>query len=105
MCDFEDVDIIAAYPLHQAIDDGVLVKLCDVRWGIEIKPFIATAHLLGEIGKEKIMEVWDDYVTWRQEVMPKLKEEAQMFVTEVAGRKVWLIEDGAAFSIMFPEDY
>jgi hypothetical protein len=51
------------------------------------------------------MTVWDKYVTWRQTVMPKLKEEDQMFVTKVGGKKVWVIEDGAAFTAMFPEDY
>ena len=51
------------------------------------------------------MKVWDEYVTWRQTIMPKLKEEDQMFVTKVDGKKVWVIEDGAAFTAMFPEDY
>jgi hypothetical protein len=37
--------------------------------------------------------------------MPTLKEEDQMFVTSVDEKKVWLIEDAAAFTAMFPEDY
>ena len=36
MCDFDNVEIIATYPLSQALEDGVLVKLCDIRFGIEI---------------------------------------------------------------------
>jgi hypothetical protein len=67
MCDFENIEIIATYPLRQALADGVLVKLCDIRFGIEIKPLVTTSHLLGEIGKDKIMKVWDEYVKWRQE--------------------------------------
>ena len=47
----------------------------------------------------------DEYVIWRQTVMSKLKEEDQMFVTKVDGQKVWVIEDGAAFTAMYPEDY
>jgi hypothetical protein len=105
MCDFENVEIIAKYPLSQAIADGVLVKLCDIRFGREILPFVATTHLFDEIGQEKIMEVWDEYTQWRQTVMPRLKEEDQMFITKVNGRKVWIIEDGAGFTAMFPEDY
>jgi hypothetical protein len=105
MCDFEDVEIISKYPLSQALADGVLVKLCDIRFGIEIKPLIATAHLLDEIERDQVMKVWDEYVTWRQNVMPKLPEEEQMFVTKVNNKKVWLIEDGAAFTVMYPEDY
>jgi hypothetical protein len=105
MCDFEDIEIISKYSISQAIDDGVLVKLCDIRFGIEIKPFVTTSHLLEEVGKEKIMTVWDEYIQWRKTVMPRLKEEDQMFVTKVNGQKVWVIEDGAGFTAMFPEDY
>jgi hypothetical protein len=105
MCGFEDVEIISAYPLGQALADGMLVKLCDIRFGIEIKPLVATSHLLDEIGRDKVMQVWDKYVTWRQNIMPKLKEEDQMFVTQVNGKRIWLIEDGATFTALFPEDY
>ena len=51
------------------------------------------------------MKVWDEYVKWRQEVMPKLVEEDQMFVTQIDGKKVWVIEDGVAFTAMYPEGY
>ena len=105
MCQFEDVEIISKYPMSQAIADGILVKLCDVRFGIEIKPLVATSHLFDEIGQEKIMEVWDEYVKWRQTIMPRLAEEDQMFVTKVNNQKVWVIEDGAGFTAMYPEDY
>ena len=105
MCNFEDIEIISVYPLSQAIEDGILVKLCDIRFGIEIKPLVATSHLFEEIGRDQIMKIWDEYVQWRQSVMPRLAEEDQMFVTKVNGNKVWLIEDGAGFTAMFPEDY
>jgi hypothetical protein len=105
MYDFEDVEIISKYPLNQALEDGVLVKLCDIRFGIEIKPLVATSHLLEEIEKDQVMKVWDEYAQWRQNIMPKLPEEKQMFVTKVNGKKVWVMEDGAAFTAMFPEDY
>jgi fructose-specific component phosphotransferase system IIB-like protein len=28
-----------------------------------------------------------------------------MFATRMNGKKVWVIEDGAAFTLMYPEDY
>ncbi len=37
--------------------------------------------------------------------MPTLPEEDQMFVTTMDGEKVWLLEDGAAFTMLYPEDY
>ena len=36
---------------------------------------------------------------------PTLPEEEQMFHTTMNGKKVWVIEDGAAFTLMYPEDY
>jgi hypothetical protein len=95
MCDFEDVQIISKYPLNKALAGGMLVKLCDIRFGIEIKPLVATSHLLNEIKRDQVMKVWDEYVKWRQEIMPKLKKEDQMFVTKVNGKKVWVMEDEA----------
>jgi len=37
--------------------------------------------------------------------MPTLPEEDQMFVTTMNGEKVWLIEDGDAFTMLYSEDY
>jgi hypothetical protein len=50
---FDDVEIISSYSLNQAIEDGILFKLCDIRFGIVIKPLITTTNLLREIGREK----------------------------------------------------
>jgi hypothetical protein len=38
-------------------------------------------------------------------VKPALPEEEQMFSTGANGKKVWVIEDGESFTIMYPEDY
>jgi len=37
--------------------------------------------------------------------MPTLPEAEQLFSTTMNDKKVWVIEDGAAFTILFPEDY
>jgi hypothetical protein len=34
-----------------------------------------------------------------------LPEEEQMFVTEIDGKNVWVIEDQQAITILYPEDY
>jgi hypothetical protein len=105
MGEFDDVEIISAYPLPQAIADGVLVKLATIRFGIVVKPLVATSSILADISRERSMQVWDEYVLWRTHVMPRLPEEEQMFVTKVDGNKVWVLEDGEAFTILYPSDY
>jgi hypothetical protein len=34
-----------------------------------------------------------------------LKEEDKMFVTEIGDKRVWVVDDDSAYTIMFPEDY
>jgi hypothetical protein len=100
-----DFEVIATYTQDQAIEDGILVKLCEIRWNGTIKPYIATTHIYGDIGLDGAMEIWKEFVDWRVHVMPTLPEEEQLFCTGLDERKVWIIEDGAAFTIMYPEDY
>ena len=103
----EDANVIYSYSLDQAIDEGVLVEVFKPRWN-ELsggKPIIATAHLFHEISLAGLMEIWNEYVSWRKKVMANLSEEDQMFVTTMNGEKVWIVEDGTAFTMMYPEDY
>ena len=103
----EDAEVIYSYSLEQAIADGVLVEVFKNRWK-ELsggKPIIATAHLFSEISLAGLMEIWNEYVSWRKNVMATLPEDEQMFVTTMNGEEVWLIEDGSAFTMMYPEDY
>lgn len=103
----DDAVVIASYPLEQAIADGVLVEILKHRWEQLTggKPLVATAHIFGEISIAGLMEIWNEYVNWRKNVMPTLPEEEQMFVTRMNNQKVWVIEDGQAFTILYPEDY
>jgi hypothetical protein len=104
---FDDVQVISAYTLKQAIEDGVLVEIFKNRW-LELsdgKPIIATAHLFDEVSLAGLLEIWNEFVTWRKNVMPTLPEEQQLFHTSMNGKKVWVMEDGAAFTLMYPEDY
>jgi hypothetical protein len=104
---FDDAEVISTYPLQQAIEDGVLVEVCKHRWH-ELshgKPIIATAHLVDEISLAGLMDIWQRFVYWREHVMFTLPEEEQLFQMTMNGKKVWVIEDDAAFTLMYPEDY
>src|SRR5712692_2098197 len=95
------------YTLKQAIDDGVLVEVFKNRWP-ELssgKPIVATSHLFGEVSLAALFEIWNEYVDWKNKVMPTLPEEEQLFVTKMNGLKIWLIEDDQAYTMMYPEDY
>ena len=101
------MNVIYSYTLEQAISDGVLVEVFKNRWNelTSGKPLVATAAICSEFTMAALVEIWNEYVQWSREVMPTLPEEDQLFSTEMNSRKVWVLEDGAAFTILFPEDY
>jgi hypothetical protein len=102
-----DFVVINAYTLDEAIADGTLVKVFENRWP-ELsggKPIVATAAISQAFSLAAQRELWNDFVIWRRDVMPTLPEEDQMFTAEMNGETVWILEDGAAFTILFREDY
>jgi hypothetical protein len=104
---FDDAEVISTYPLQQAIEDGILVEICKNRWD-ELssgKPIVATAHLAQDISLAGLMDIWHAFVYWREHVMLTLPETEQLFHMTMNGDTVWVIEDDAAFTLMYPEDY
>ena len=102
-----DADVIIAYALQQAVEDGVLVEIFKNRWP-ELssgKPIVATAYLFNEVSLAGLLEIWNAFVVWRKDVLPTLPEEQQLFHTSMNSQKVWVIEDGAAFTLLYPDDY
>jgi len=103
----DDTAVISAYTLTQAIADGVLVEIFKNRWEQLSggKPIVATAHLVGEVSLAGMLEIWNEYVAWRRYVEPTLPEADRLFQTRMNGKTVWVIEDGQAFTLLYPEDY
>jgi hypothetical protein len=104
---FDDAEVIASYPSQQAIEDGVLVEILQHRWR-ELsggRPIVATATLYNAVSLAGLREIWNEFVRWQIQVLPTLPEEERLFHTTMDGRKVWVIPDGQAFTLMYPEDY
>jgi hypothetical protein len=104
---FDDADVISTYTLEQATEDGVLAAIFQNQWQ-ELsggKPIVATAHLFNDISLAGLMEIWNAFVHWQNHVMPTLPEADRLFHTTMNGKTVWVIADGAAFTLMYREDY
>ena len=107
MSDLKDCKVIFQYSRKQGIDDGTLVEIFKNHWQ-ELsggKPILATNHLYQGISSAGLLEIWNEFVEWRTNIMPKLPEEEQMFTTSMNFERVWVIEDGEAFTLMYPSDY
>jgi hypothetical protein len=102
-----NTNVVVASTVKQAIEDGVLVEIFKNRWGQLSggKPIVATAHLFAAVSLAGLLEIWNEYVHWRKHTAPTLPEEERLFTTTMNDHKVWVIEDGAAFTLMYPEDY
>jgi hypothetical protein len=104
---FDDAEVISTYTLQQAIEDRVLVEIFKNRWKTLSggKPIVATAHLFNEVSLAGLLEIWNEYVVWRKNTEPTLPEEERLFTTTMNNQKVWVLEDGEAFTLLYPEDY
>ena len=105
--DEEFGELISVYSLEQAIEDGVLVEVFKNRWQelSQGKPIVATSHLFTQVSLAGLLDIWNEYVDWRRHTEPFLPEAERHFHTRVNGETVWVIEDGAAFTLMYPVDY
>jgi hypothetical protein len=69
------------------------------------KPIVVRMPLHTTVSEAGLIEVWNGYVHWRRYVMATLLIEDQRFETLMDGQRVWVLEDGAAFTLLYAEDY
>ena len=99
--------VIATYTREQALEDGVLVEIFTDVWFFLTggRPILATAAISADYSLGTLAAIWDQFVDWRRDVMPTLPEEDQLFKTEINEKTIWVLEDGQAFTILYPSDY
>ncbi|OGS23237.1 MAG: hypothetical protein A2252_09130 [Elusimicrobia bacterium RIFOXYA2_FULL_39_19] len=99
---FDDMPIISAYTLEQAISDGILVKVGQCgRYAV-----IFTANLFYDGGyedKDKRMILVQKGIEMLKQSGPEDSDCMRLRVVEKD--KIWVIADGQAVTFMRPEDY
>jgi hypothetical protein len=94
--------VIFEYPLDQAIADGVL---CRLGW-VNGKPLIGTAGIVEDVPNEERQRLFAEFFRWQKEIEPTLNDEDRMFEALASnGENVWVIDDGAAITLLYPSDY
>ncbi len=103
----DEATIISEYSLEQAIEDGVLVEWSKDDWQLlsSGKPIVVTTHLFDYVSINDLHDLWNKFIDWKVNIKETLPEEDQMFVTKIKGKNVWVIEDGQAITMLYPEDY
>lgn len=94
--------VIFAYTLEEAIADGVLYPQ---GWAKGLS-LIATAAVMEDVEEEERRQLFADFLRWQREIEPQLPEEERLYVAAASnGKKVWVIDDGAAITLLYPSDY
>ena len=96
------MEIISKYTQQEPINDGVLGEVLKHRWPelTHGKPILATRRILDTFSLAAIMEIWNEYVRGKAKTT-----DGEPFVTKMDSQKVWVMDDGQAYTIMFPSDY
>jgi hypothetical protein len=95
-------NLIFAYTLNQAIEDGVLHPL---GWA-KGKPLIGTARIVAELPENERQQLFEEFLEWQRETEPTLPEEERLFAaTSTTGQTVWVLEDGQAITLLYPDEY
>lgn len=104
---WDDAPIVSSYGWQQGVEDGLLVKCFENRWPTLSagKPILATAGVVNAFSTAALIEIWNAYAKWRKDVEQTLPEEDRLFSTEMNGETIWVIEDGATFTMLFREEY
>lgn len=104
---WDDTEVISSYTWEQGVEDGSPVEVFKNRWPelTHGKPLLATIALHSAVNLAALREIWNEYVEWKQAGMPTRSEVDRFFSTTMNGKKVWVIDNGSAFIMMYPEDY
>ncbi len=104
---FEDAPVISSYTWEQGVEDGALAKVFENRWPqlSNGKPIVATASIIEAFSLAALREIRNDFVVCKKNVEPTLPEEDRLFSTKMNKQTVWVMEDEAVFTILFPSGY
>lgn len=95
-------NVIFAYTLEEAIADGVLYP----QGWVNGLPLIATAGTMEDLALDERQRLFADFLEWQRDIEPQLAEEDRLFVATASNHKrVWVINDGAAITLLYPEEY
>jgi hypothetical protein len=100
-------DVIYEYSLDQSIEDGVLVEVFKNMWDVlsHGKPIVVTRRIYEDANEHLLFGVVNQFDRWKRDVLPTLPEEERLFTSTIHDKKVWVIEDAQAITILYPGDY
>jgi len=90
-----------SYTVQDALDDGTFVKVFEKDWPALSggHPIVATRTLY-----VALIEVYNGYVHWVNEIAPPLPATERRFTTQINGRDVSVAQDGSSLNMFWADE-
>lgn len=95
-----------SYTVQDALDDGTFVKVFEKGWPALSggHPIVATRTLYDALSQAALIEVYDGYVHWVNEIAPTLPATERRFTTQINGRDVSVVRDGSSLNMFWADE-
>lgn len=95
-----------SYTVQDALDDGTFVKVFEKDWPALSggHPIVATRTLYDALSQVALIEVYNGYVHWVNEIAPTLPTTERRFTTRVQGRDVSVAQDGSSLNMFWADE-
>jgi hypothetical protein len=94
--------LIFHYSIEEALEDGVL----HLEGWLGRRPLVTTQRVVTDLPPQERHAQFQAFLRWQREVEPTLPEEERLYHATVStGARVWVIDDGAAITLLYPHEY
>jgi len=95
-----------SYTVQDALDDGTFVKVFEKDWPALSggHPIVATRTLYDALSQAALIDVYNGYVHWVNEIAPTLPATERRFTTRVHGRAVSVARDGSSLNMFYTDE-
>lgn len=95
-------ELIFHYSIEEALEDGVL----HLEGWLGRRPLVATHGVVTDLPPDERQAQFQAFFRWQQEIEPMLPTEERLYhATATTGARVWVIDDGAAITLLYPHEY
>ena len=94
--------VIHSYSLEEAVEDGLLSLVGRVG----SRSVVVTIGIRTELPVEEWWQVVERFLIWQRQVELTLPEAERLFTYRASnGQTIWVIDDGDAITMMYPDEY
>lgn len=92
--------------IEQALEDGRLVFFYRNRWNeiSEGKPIVVAPRIYDGVKRYPLVRAWSEFMRGQRSTKSSAKARRQMFLAEIEGENIGMLETEYAYMIVHPDD-